>query len=281
MVVLVTNDDGYQAEGIRTLEQTLVEAGHEVWLCAPTSERSAQSHAMTFHGKVTFVRYDERHYHCSGTPADCILYGLGGKALPVVPDLVISGINHGYNASTDILYSGTVGAASEAALRDFPAIAISARRNRETGRYPFKEAAQFVVDNLDWMLPLCTNEVILNINVPPQPNGEWRVGTIGHLEYFDLVEASSTKKKTSYDVSSSKIGLAYGNANTLSAIGEEMTYSLTNLTPPELKRRDPQADYLLLSQGYIAVTPLVVEPVMNQAVADLLNQRLKEEASHG
>lgn len=281
MVVLVTNDDGYLADGITTLERCLAEAGHEVWLCAPTCERSAQSHAMTFHGKVTFVRYDERHYHCSGTPADCILYGLGGKALPIVPDVVISGINHGYNASTDILYSGTVGAASEAALRGFPAIAISARRNRETGIYPFEEAAKFLAANLEWMVPLCSSEVILNINVPPQPNGEWRVGMIGHLEYFDLVETTSTKKKTSYDVSSSKIGLAYGNTNTLSAIGDEVTLSLTNLVPPELKKGDPQADYLLLSQGYIAVTPLVVEPVVNQAAAQVLNQRLSLEVSHG
>ncbi|HHU89279.1 MAG: 5'/3'-nucleotidase SurE [Sphaerochaetaceae bacterium] len=281
MVVLLTNDDGYQVEGITTLEQCLSEAGHEVWVCAPSSERSAQSQAITVHGKVTIVRYDERHYHCSGTPADCVLYGLGGEALPIIPDVVVSGINYGYNASTDILYSGTVGAAREAALRGFPSIAISARSNRETGVYPFEETAKFLADNLEWMVPLCSSEVILNINVPPQPNGEWRLGMVGHLEYFDYVEKSSTKNKTSYDVSSSKIGLAYGNANTLSAIGEEVTLSLTNLVPPELKKGDPQADYLLLNQGYISVTPIVVEPVVHQGVAKVLNQRLKKVSGNG
>ena len=126
MIILLTNDDGYQAEGISVLETVLAEAGHEVWVCAPSDQRSAQSHAMTLKGKIRFIRFDARHYHCSGTPADCILYGLNGGALPVAPDVVVSGINHGYNASTDILYSGTVGAASEAALRGIPAIAISA-----------------------------------------------------------------------------------------------------------------------------------------------------------
>ena len=281
MVVLVTNDDGYQADGITTLEKKLVESGHEVWLCAPTSERSAQSHAMTFHGKVTFVRYDERHYHCSGSPADCVLYGLGGKALPVIPDVVISGINHGYNASTDILYSGTVGAASEAALRGYPAIAISARRDRQTNVYPFEEAAQFLVDNLPWLMSYCTSEVILNINVPPRPNGQWRVGMLGHLEYFDFMESSSSKKKTSYDVSATKLGLAYGNANHLSAIGEEVTLSLSNHVPPELKQEDPEVDYRLLSRGYISVTPLSVHPAVDFETAQELRARLAKGQNYG
>ena len=272
MIILVTNDDGYQAEGITTLETVLAEAGHEVWLCAPSGERSAQSHAMTFQGKVRFVRYDAKHYHCSGTPADCILYGLGGKAVPVVPDVVISGINHGYNASTDILYSGTVGAASEAALRGFPAIAISARRDRETGRFPFKEAATFLAENLEHLVPLCNHEVILNINVPPVPNGQWRVGEVGQLDYFDLVESSSTKKSTSYDVSSSKIGLAYGDDANGVAIGDEVTFSLRHEVPPELRHANAKADYLLLSEGFISVTPLVVHPVVDRPTAKTLTQ---------
>lgn len=272
MIILVTNDDGYQAEGITTLETVLAEAGHEVWLCAPSGERSAQSHAMTFQGKVRFVRYDARHYHCSGTPADCILYGLGGKALPVVPDLVISGINHGYNASTDILYSGTVGAASEAALRGFPAIALSARKNHKTGVFPFREAATFLATNLDKLVPLCNHNVILNINVPPIPNGQWRVAGVGQLDYFDLVESSSTKKSTSYDVSSSKIGLAYGDDANGIAIGDEVTLSLRNEVPPELRQTDSKIDYLLLSEGFISVTPLVVHPVVDTQAVKILTQ---------
>ena len=98
---------------------------------------------MTLRGKVKFVRFGEQHYHCSGSPADCILYGLAGGPVPVRPDLVVSGINHGYNASTDIIYSGTVGAASEAALRGLPSIAISARSDRNTANSPFMKRRRF------------------------------------------------------------------------------------------------------------------------------------------
>ena len=275
MTILLTNDDGYQSEGITVLETVLAEAGHDVWVCAPSDQRSAQSHAMTLKGKIRFIRYDARHYHCSGTPADCMLYGLIGKAIPVIPDLVISGINHGYNASTDIIYSGTVGAASEAILRGFPAISISARADRETGRYPFVEAASFLAEHLDQFLPYCSRDVLLNVNVPPQPNGQWRVGRIGQLEYFDVVERSSSARATSYDAASTKLGLAFGDADLDSngvAIGDEMTLLLKTDVPPELIRSEIETDYRLLSEHYISVTPLVVHPVIDTDTAAELEE---------
>lgn len=278
MIILLTNDDGYQAEGLTTLEMVLAQAGHEVWVCAPSDQRSAQSHAMSLKGKLRFIRYDARHYHCSGTPADCILYGLHGGALPVRPDVVVSGINHGYNASTDILYSGTVGAASEAALRGVPAIAISARCDRQSGKYPFVEAASFLAAHLEAFVPLCSNEVLININVPPSPNGSWCVGQIGQLEYFDLVERGSTNRSTSYDASSTKIGLAYGDADSDAngvSIGDEMILSLKTETPPELRHSDLTTDYRLLGEGCISVSPLVVHPVVDAATAALLSAMAK------
>jgi 5'-nucleotidase len=278
MIILLTNDDGYQSEGITTLETVLLEAGHEVWVCAPSDQRSAQSHAMTLKGKVRFIRYDARHYHCSGTPADCVLYGLNGNALPIVPDVVISGINHGYNASTDILYSGTVGAASEAALRGIPAIAISARADKQTGAYPFVEAASFLAANLESFLPLCTREVLLNINVPPHANGDWRVGMIGQLEYYDVVERSSSARSTSYDASSTKIGLAYGDdgldMNGV-GIGDEMTLTLKTEVPPELVHSELESDYQLLGERFISVSPILVHPVIDMDTVKRL-ERIRE-----
>ncbi|HCG63104.1 MAG TPA: 5'/3'-nucleotidase SurE [Sphaerochaeta sp.] len=278
MIILLTNDDGYQAEGISVLETVLAEAGHEVWVCAPSDQRSAQSHAMTLKGKIRFIRFDARHYHCSGTPADCILYGLNGGALPVAPDVVVSGINHGYNASTDILYSGTVGAASEAALRGIPAIAISARNDRQTGEFPFIKAASFLVEHLEEFVPLCTRDVMLNINVPPTNTGQWRVGKIGQLEYFDVVERSSTMRATSYDASSTKIGLAYGDTDTDAngvGIGEEVTLSLRGEVPPELRHPDMETDYRLLGENFISVTPILVHPVVDMPTVARL-EKLQE-----
>ncbi|MFA7670804.1 MAG: 5'/3'-nucleotidase SurE [Sphaerochaetaceae bacterium] len=282
MIIVLTNDDGYQSEGILTLEEVLTKAGHEVWVCAPAEERSAQSHAMTLKGTVRFVRYDERHYYCSGTPADCILYGMHGQAIPVKPDIIISGINHGYNASTDILYSGTVGAASEAALRGFKAIAISARRDYETDRYPFEESATFLADHLEEFLPLCNEDVILNINVPPKPNGKWRVGKIGQLVYLDVAERSTSLKRTSYDASHTKVGLAYGNNSpdiNGVFIGDELTLSLSGVENPTLRDDDDEADYKLLGKGYISVTPLQVQPMVDSETIEVLKALVKDSSN--
>lgn len=272
MVILLTNDDGYQAEGIEVLEKILLQAGHEVWVCAPTDQRSAQSHAMTLRGKVKFVRFGDRHYHCSGTPADCILYGLSGGFLTVKPDVVVSGINHGYNASTDILYSGTVGAASEAAMRGIPAFAISARSDRATGRFPFIEAATFLALHLESFLPLCTPEVLININVPPHPSSSWRVGQIGQLEYFDVVERNSSERSTSFDASSTKLGLAYGDPQdeNLVNIGDEVTFSLRGDVPPEIRETQLMTDYRILSEGDISVSPLLVHPCVHPSTCEAL-----------
>ena len=272
MVILLTNDDGYQAEGIVVLEKVLLQAGHEVWVCAPSDQRSAQSHAMTLRGKVRFVRFGDRHYHCSGTPADCILYGLNGATLHVKPDLVVSGINHGYNASTDILYSGTVGAASEAALRGLPSIAISARSDSATGLFPFYEAATFLAVHLEEFVPLCNSEVLLNINVPPNPSRNWKIGRMGQLEYFDVVERSSTVRTTSFDASSTKIGLAYGDSQDPEQvnIGDEVSYSLRMDVHPQMRQSSLETDYQILSEGDISVTPLKVNPVVHEETCSAL-----------
>lgn len=277
MVILLTNDDGYQAEGLTTLESVLSKAGHEIWVCAPSEQRSAQSHAMTLRGKIRFVRYGERHYHCSGTPADCILYGFTGGTISVKPDLVISGINHGYNASTDIIYSGTIGAAREAILRGVNAIAISARIDHLTGQYHFEAAAQFLADHLQEFLPLCSSEVLLNINVPPNPSGKWRVGRIGLLDYFDVVEKTASSKSTLFDASSTKLGLAYGSEDDeVLHIGEELLLTLAEGKPSEIIDTGELTDYMILTEGDISITPLQVLPAIHEAAFASLSAMQRE-----
>ncbi len=270
MKILLTNDDGYQADGIRILEQTLSEAGHEVWVCAPSEERSAFSHAMTLKGKIKIHRYGERHYHCSGTPADAILYGLAAKVIPIVPDMVISGINRGYNASTDILYSGTVGAASEAALRGYPSIAVSARLHTPGENTPYERAASFLTDHLEQFRPLCTSQVLLNINVPPTDNGMWKVGEIGELKYLDVVERHAGEKNTSFDAHQTHIGLAYQDEQASSA-----EYTLKSDEPPVFDDRYSEADYTLLASQYISVSAVRVHPVEDKATSMVLQEMLE------
>ena len=153
MRILLVNDDGYTKDGILRLEEALSERGHEIWVVSPSSNRSAQSHAMSLSGPIVMTRYGENHYHCSGSPTDCILYAIKGEIFPALPDLVISGINHGYNCSSDILYSGTCSAASEAVLQGVRAMAVSAQADEE-GRYDFASVAGFVADNMDALYSL-------------------------------------------------------------------------------------------------------------------------------
>lgn len=162
MKLLVTNDDGIDSAGIDTLVSYL-ERDHEVCVVAPSVERSGVSHAITLRDAVRISERGPNRYSCAGMPADCVLYTLLG-AVPFEPDMVISGINHGPNIGTDIIYSGTVAGARQAALMKVPGVAVSLAAM--TGPLNFGLAADFVTRNLDLMAQLWHPDHFLNINVP-------------------------------------------------------------------------------------------------------------------
>ncbi len=263
MRILLTNDDGYQSKGITVLEETLVRAGHEVWVCAPSHERSASSHAMTLRGEITITEYAPMHYHCSGTPADCMLYASKGKIFSSDPDLVISGINHGFNISTDILYSGTVGAAREASLTGLKAIALSCTRDGR-GHFAFDKAAQFVVDHLDELYPLCSSECILNINVPSKGNGKWKPAVMSYLDYHDAVTKQYDKQPKVHEGPSIPIT-------------NSVVFSLNGGVSPVQKCDTVETDYQAVSAGFVSITALSILPPIHQDVQDKLT-RLSEGA---
>ena len=162
MRVLLTNDDGVRAEGLRALRNALSQE-HEVWTVAPHRERSGASHAVTLHDAVTISELSDREYDCSGTPADCVLYSVLG-AIPFVPEVVVSGINHGPNLGTDLVYSGTAAAARQAALMNVPGVAVSLAAAR--GELEFDAAAEFVARHLDLLCELWDPDFFFNVNVP-------------------------------------------------------------------------------------------------------------------
>ncbi len=129
MNILITNDDGIEADGIVRLTKVAREFG-EVWVVAPESQRSAASHSITLrdaidiYPAVDFPIDGIKAFACSGTPGDCVRVG-GLSVMPIRPDVVLSGINYGYNAASDIQYSATCGAAFEAAFQGCHAIALS------------------------------------------------------------------------------------------------------------------------------------------------------------
>ena len=126
--ILITNDDGIDSDGIVRLARAAVEFG-EVWVVAPEHQRSAASHCITLREPIaikkhTFPVDGVNAYACSGSPADCVRVG-SLSVMPCKPDVVLSGINYGYNTASDIQYSATAGAAFEAAFQGCRAIALS------------------------------------------------------------------------------------------------------------------------------------------------------------
>ena len=172
MTILLVNDDGYTRDGIRALDRAFTQAGHEVWVVSPSSNRSAQSHAMCLSGPIRMTRYGTGRYHCSGSPTDCILYSIKGGMFPHLPDLVVSGINHGYNCSQGV-----------------KAIAVSAGPDAD-GRYEFDRVASFVCDNLDALVSLLDDECFLNLNFPPHFKEKVEAASLGRLYYGDVPQRS-------------------------------------------------------------------------------------------
>ena len=170
--ILVTNDDGYRSDGIRVLADALraVGPGNEVTIVAPMTEASAIGHALTLRHPLRLEHIDGHTFAVDGTPTDCVNIAVT-QVFKGLPDLVVSGINKGWNLGDDITYSGTVAGALEAALLGIPSIAVSLRQTR--GDYDFAHAARAAATMADALLrqPL-PSRAFLNINVPKgEPRG--------------------------------------------------------------------------------------------------------------
>jgi 5'-nucleotidase len=250
MKILMTNDDGYDAGGVLALESAFSQAGHDVYVCAPDSQRSANSHCISMHTGVQIRKVKEHHYMCSGTPADCILFFLGNHMMGI-PDLVISGINLGFNCGTDIIYSGTVAAAREAALHGIPSLAISLEDPSYKGcNLDFSPAVKFLCDNFDALLPLCSGKSFLNINVPRNPRPGFKVGKVCFMDYKDNFVPGADASEA-----------------------EDIHLDISEWGHPELMGDGcGDSDFELVHEGWVSVTPLMVLPDMDRGKAGVLEQ---------
>jgi 5'-nucleotidase len=192
--ILISNDDGIFALGVRTLANTLAQAGHRVTVVCPDRERSATGHGLTLHQPIRAEPvqsiFDDRviAWSCSGTPADCVKFALSA-VLTERPDFVFSGINHGPNLGTDVLYSGTVSAAMEGALEGIPSIAFSLA---SFTHLEFQTAAEFALQLIERLvpsqLPHCP---LLSVNIPSVAKAEiagvlvTRQGLRRYIEKFE------------------------------------------------------------------------------------------------
>jgi 5'-nucleotidase len=194
MKLLISNDDGIYALGLRTLANTLAESGHEVTVVSPDRERSATGHGLTLHQPI---RAEEVHsvFHptirawaCSGTPSDCVKLALWAL-VEGAPDMVLSGINQGANLGTDVLYSGTVSAAMEGVIEGIPSIAFSLTSYKAPLFQPAANFAKLLLEQLS-RSPLPAT-LLLNVNIPAvEPDGIAGavVAQLGIRRYVDVFE---------------------------------------------------------------------------------------------
>lgn len=230
--ILITNDDGYQAQGIQVLSSLMKEFGNVI-IVAPDSARSGAGCSITSTRPVSLCRIDESTFACSGTPVDCVKIALE-QVLPEPPQLIVSGINHGDNASISLHYSGTVGAVLEACMKGVPAIAYSLMtRKKDCDFTPYLDTIRTWTGKvLREGLPADT---CLNINFPEVPRlngssicrmarGKW------HTEWIDC--GKDPKGKNLYT----------------------LTGTFQNLEPDA-----SDTDYWALEHGMASITPLKLD----------------------
>lgn len=158
MNILLVNDDGYNAIGIKVLEEKLKSYG-DVYVVAPYEHMSGKSVSLTIFSSMEFIKFDDRHYALKGTPADCVCFGL--TCLGIKFDVTISGINDGLNITYDILHSGTIGACIESLMYGVPSIAFSQEKNLDFIKDYIDDTLKFILDN-----KLLSKDYLLNVNFP-------------------------------------------------------------------------------------------------------------------
>lgn len=182
--ILVTNDDGYTAEGIRVLVTALEPLG-EVWLVAPDREQSAVSHALTLDRPLRMERVGERAFAVDGTPTDCVTLAIERLLADRPPALVVSGINRGGNMGADVHYSGTVSAAVEGVILGLPALAVS---QESWTAFTYQPAAALAHDLAVWILRHgLPKNTLLNVNLPAREPLGVRLTRLGTRRYTEGV----------------------------------------------------------------------------------------------
>jgi 5'-nucleotidase len=169
MRILITNDDGVNARGLRLLESIVRQFTDDIWIVAPSEEQSGAGHSLTLTTPVRLRRHDERRFSVTGTPTDAVMLALAHVMKDSPPDVVLSGINRGANLAEDVTYSGTVSAAMEGALAGVRSIALSQAYSREGmgDTVPFAAAEAWAARVLGPLLDFATEpRTLINVNFP-------------------------------------------------------------------------------------------------------------------
>lgn len=224
--VLITNDDGFDSEGIKALVKEIYQFTKNIIVIAPKNNSSAVSHSITLKDGMKLekelpIYEDVLTYSLTGTPADCVSIGI--VYLKFCPDYVISGINNGLNMGIDILYSGTVAACFEAGLHSVKAIAFSCERNEFISAGQIPNIVKYIEKD-----ETLKNSLILNVNMPTNAKG------------FKITKQGGNQFSHNYDLID---GLIYATGECLFGKGE----------------KDRETDIFAYYEGYISITALTVD----------------------
>lgn len=238
--ILLTNDDGYHADGILALEEALSELG-DVYVVAPESEMSGASHSLTLSRPLRIRQLDKRHWTVDGTPTDCVTLALN-QILPAEerPHICCSGINHGANLGDDATYSGTVAGAMEATILGVSGLAFSLASWRE---HDFTESAKVALEvtrkALAEGIPLGT---LLNVNVPKGTPQGYRVTKQGFKDARPVItEHLDPRGKLYYWIGEIRAGF----------------------------RAEGGTDFEAIDEGYVSITPMRSDLTNHMAVEQL------------
>lgn len=250
MNILVTNDDGIQAQGLSTLVEYLSEIA-DVYVCAPDAQRSACGHGITMNTPITVnereVKGAKAAWSISGTPADCVK--LGVKRLAPNVDMVFSGINHGANLGTDAFYSGTVAGAAEGVFCGFPSVAVSICSHNPKCFDPAGQMARTVAEKVTEHG--LEKGVMLNVNIPDRMPEEIlgvRVTAQGVMQYDELFEIA------------------------VSPFGQKYYWYGGNLIK---KKQDPDVDVEAIRAQYISISPLQFNLTAKERIPELKEWKME------
>lgn len=241
--ILLSNDDGYQADGLATLAVSLVDLA-DIVIVAPDRNQSGASHSLTLNSPLRVGRTRDDIYYVTGTPTDCVHLALTGL-LDEEPDMVIAGINHGANLGDDTLYSGTVAAAAEGRFLGLPAIAVSLVGDQPTHFDTAGQAIRELVQQLETH-PM-PSDTMLNINVPDRPWSELKGFQATRLGYRHraerVIKSQDPKGRPLYWVGPAGPGQDAGAGT----------------------------DFHAVQHGYVSVTPMHFDLTRHDAIERLAN----------
>lgn len=249
MRILLTNDDGVNARGLRLLEQVANSLSDDVWIVAPAEEQSGAGHSLTLTQPVRLRRHDDRRFSVTGTPTDAVMLALAHVMKDNPPDLVLSGINRGANLAEDVTYSGTVSAAMEGALAGVRSIALSQAYSREGmgDTVPFAAAEAWAERTLRPLLEFDGGPgTLINVNFPALPPDEVkgiRICRQGLRDYGRLRIVERTDPR-GYDYYWFGLG-------------------------PMVQTPGHQTDLEAIDDGFVAVSPLHLDLTHEQSIASL------------